>query len=401
MATFIYEATDARGLVTRGEHESRDRGETFEFLRRRGLTPLSIERLHSRRLIFSRSLFGRVTTLDVLFLMRNLAAMLAAGLSIDESLGILIEDSEKERVRKLLERLRSGIENGTPLSRVFEKERAFPSVFIGMIKAGELSGRLDKTFGELSALMTKEHDLKQKVRAALTYPLVLLVASVGVVTLLLVFVMPKLTKAFESGGVELPLLTRFFMAVSSALTWNIPVTLGVLVFGTLALVRFRKVRAVRAATAAFLARAPLFKEVVIKVALTRFTRTFGNLIGSGISVLEALELTAESVGNRNFETALRSGAKEVERGVALSDALRRTKVFPKVVISLIAVGEKTGSLSAVLVSLSSFYEDEVDSSLKTLTSLLEPVLLLVMGLVVGSIAISILMPIYQLVGRFS
>ncbi|OGI67657.1 hypothetical protein A2732_00195 [Candidatus Nomurabacteria bacterium RIFCSPHIGHO2_01_FULL_40_10] len=280
-------------------------------------------------------------------------------------------------------------------------KNSFPPIFIGMLKAGEISGQLDRTLAELSHYLSKEYMLRNKVKSALIYPIILLVASIAVVTLMLMFVLPKLTKSFIQSGVELPFITKVFLFISKILTWSftldIIVILGIIYF----FVYFRTTQMGKKLFFFLVSHTPVASSLIKKVALVRFARTFGNLMGSGLSVAESLEISSETINNPSYTYAIEKAVIDIRNGLAVSDSLAKYEIlFPNLLISLITVGERTGTLQEILVTFADFYEEEVDNALRELTSVLEPALLLVMGLMIGAIAISIILPIYQLVGNF-
>jgi len=407
MATFIYEAYNSDGALSRGEYEGVSRDEVVQFLNKRNLTPVSIKELRKGgdgEGAFSITFFDRLTPVDVMFLVRNLATTTKAGLSILESLDILIADSEKKSMKKMLQEARATIQNGQSLSSAFagvSNSDSFPPIFMGMLRAGELSGQLDRTLSELARYLSKEYALRSKVKSALAYPVILLVAASGVMVLLLVFVLPRLTKAFASSGVELPWVTKFFLAISAALTWNFALDIAVLVGLVWFFLFFRKTKLGKRFFFALISHLPVAGDLIKKVALVRFARTFGNLIGGGLSAIDALELSAQTIGNQSYANAIDRAIVQIRNGVSISEALGKyPDLFPKLLISLVIVGERTGTLNEILVTFADFYDEEVDNKLKDLTSILEPALLLIMGLLVGAIAVSIILPIYQLVGNF-
>jgi type IV pilus assembly protein PilC len=401
MSTYLYEALDKDNQTVRGEFDAEGKGEVLEHLLRRSLRPLSIHAL--REGVFAKtsfSFFDRLTQVDMLFLVRNLGTTIKAGLSIDESLDLLIADVEKPFLRSMLQSIQAGIKKGEQLSLEFERyKRYFPPAFIGMVKAGEISGQLDATFQSLSSYLSKEHQLRQQIRAALVYPIVLLFASGAVVALLLIVVLPRLAASFSQSGVKLPLITKIFIGMSNALTFSF--TLDLVVVAALAwfFIYFRRTEAGTRLWQNILSQVPVAKELVQQVALVRMTRTLGNLLGSGISAIESVTITADTIGNIHYEEALRKSAKDLELGTTLSQSLEKSpNLYPRILVGLVLVGERTGTLSSILISLADFYDDEVGNRLKNLTAVLEPALLLVIGLIVGAIALSILLPIYQLVG---
>lgn len=411
MSIFIYEAYSHDGVIVRGEYEGLSRDEVSSHLLKKDLVPVSIDILPERgsmadifrRGVLTMTFFEKIGGSDILFLVRNLATTIKAGLSLVEAIDILILDAEKIALKNMLREVLAMVKSGQQLSKGFERHaHVFPPVFIGMLKAGEMSGQLDKTLVELGGYLSKEYSLRTRVRSALVYPVILLVASIGVVTLLLVFVLPRLTTAFMASGVELPVVTKFFLAVSKALTANFFLDTIALLFTIWFFAYFRTTKPGKIFFFAIVSRLPIAKPIVKKVALVRFARTLGHLIGSGLSIVEALELTAQSVGNHSYTKALESVIIDIKNGLSLSTSLGRyPNLFPRMLTSLVVVGERTGTLREVLTTFADFYEEEVDNSLKNLTAIVEPTLLLIMGLLVGAIAISIILPIYRLVGHFA
>ncbi len=406
MSLYNYEAYDKDGAIVTGDFEASDKDEVVEFLGKRGLSPISVKKASGegkKEGVLALSFFESVTPVDIVFLVRNLATTIRSGLSMIESLDILIADAEKKIVKEILIKAQSNLKNGLPLSKSFEQDKKhFPNVFLGMLRAGEFSGQLDRTFDELGRYLTKEYNLGKKVKSALTYPVILFVASLLVVALLLVFVLPRLTKIFQTAGAEIPAITKFFVVVSGFLSEHLIFDIiffgGIIYFFT----GFRKTELGRDVFYKIFSRVPVAKELIKRVLLVRFARTFGNLIGSGISAVEALELSADSVGNKTYKKIILESAEEIKNGVPISKTFSKYPgIFPNILTSLMVVGEKTGTLGQILINFADFYEEDVDNKLKDLTSLLEPLLLLFMGLFVGAIAFSILLPIYQLVGKFT
>jgi type II secretory pathway component PulF len=405
MSTYIYEAYNKENEIVHGQYEGKDEREVMDYLEKRYLTPISVkstDNIRQTKNILSIEIFDSLSSVDIIFLVRNLATTIKAGLSIVESLDILIEDTSKKMLKKILQGVQAMIKNGQPLSAGFYAYKdSFPAVFIGMIKAGEVSGQLDKTLNELAKYLSKEYALRGRIKSALTYPIILLVASFVVVILMLIFVLPRLTKAFTSSGIELPWITKFFMELSAALNWSYILDAVVFLGIVYVFFYFRTTQTGKIFFFYIASHTPVAKDLVKRIAVIRFSRTFGNLIEGGLSVVEALELSSQSVGNHIYTAAIDSAIADIKNGIPISESLGKfPELFPKLFISLLTVGERTGTLHEILGTFSDFYEEEVDNKLKDLTSILEPVLLLFMGLMVGAIAVAIIIPIYQLVGHF-
>lgn len=406
MSLFVYEAIGEDGQIVVSEMNSLNREEVVATLTQKKLTPIKIDLkggATGKGNLSSQAIFESFTPLDKIILIRNLAATIKAGLSLSESLDILLADASKNVVRKFLIEARTGVLNGQPLSRIFENNnKYFSPIFVGMIKAGESSGTMDKSLTELNRHLNREYKLIKKVKAALTYPAILVVASLGIVVVMLTFVLPRLSKSFAQNNIELPLLTKILVAASNALTFS-PVLDVAIVLGLIGFITYFRKTKIGKRTLSYLSfKIPVVNNLVKKIMLVRFSRTLGGLIGSALSISEALTLTAKAVGNDHYEEAILTANDEIKNGISLSQALKdNPKLFPGFLTSLVAVGERTGTLDVVLKNFSNFYEDDVNNALKDLTTYLEPLLLLFMGLVVGLIAVSILLPIYQMVGQFN
>lgn len=401
---FRYEASDSSGKIYNGEMETPRKQDVVDFLQKKNLIPIKIEDRISvtdpKRLGFG--LFDSITPIDRIVLVRNLAATIKAGLSIMEALEIMIADTTKQSMQKILLQAKINIQNGKPLSATFESyKKFFPVIFVGLVKAGEASGNLGKTLSELSQHLSREYNLTKKIKSALAYPIVLLVASIGVVSLLLIFVLPRLTKAFAQSGTDLPTATKIVLGASNALTFSFTLDIFIIGFLIWFFSFFRKTGFGQKLFFKIGLKTPVIREIIKKVALVRFSRTLGSLISSGTPIMEALKLTADSVGNYFYKEAILEAEKQIRSGVPFSKTLEPfPELFPKFLIGLVVVGERTGTLDNVLKTFADFYDEEIENDLKDLTTFIEPILLLTMGLIIGTIAVSILMPIYKLVGSF-
>lgn len=402
-----YEAIDKEGAVIKGEMNVRDKATLVEYLNQKDLTPVSI---HSQEeansfvsSVLSINIFERITALDRILLARNLAAAVKSGIGLLETVDILLADATNGAMKKILTRAKNNIENGKPLWATFaEFPNFFPPIFAGMVKAGEASGKLDHTLTELSRHLMREYGLTRKIRSALAYPAVLLVASFGIVIFLMTFVLPRLSKIFQQSGAELPAITRMVVAASNFVSNNLFLLFIAIALLIFFIAYFRKTKFGGKILFKILFKIPLIGELIKKVALVRFARTLGGLISSGMPIIESLELTAGSVANPYYSEIILKSMERIKSGVPISKTLtERPDFFPRFLTSLVAVGEKTGRLDEILKNFADFYDEEIDQNVKDLTSVLEPVLLLLMGLIVGVIALSILLPIYSLVGKFA
>jgi type IV pilus assembly protein PilC len=334
---------------------------------------------------------------------RQFSVMIDAGLPLVQCLEILGGQQENKTFQKVLLGTRAAVEGGVTLSAAMRQyEKIFDNLYVNMVEAGETGGILDTILQRLSTYIEKNVKLKRAVKSALVYPIVVVLVAAGVITLLLWKVVPIFTTLFVSLNVALPLPTRIVIALSHF----VGSIFGLLtVFAFIGMVIGMKVwyatEGGRMAIDKGLLKIPLIGNLLRKIAVARFTRTLGTLISSGVPILEGLEITARSAGNAVIEKALLQTRKQLEAGRTLADPLRESDVFPGMVTQMIAVGEQTGAMDAMLQKIADFYEDEVDAAVKDLLAAMEPIMIVVLGVVVGGIVISMYLPIFSLIGQLA
>jgi type II secretory pathway component PulF len=348
------------------------------------------------------ALFESVTMMDRIALVRNLAATTKAGLSIVESLDILAQDATKPLLKKIFLQIKNNMQNGQALWQSFQYyQKHFPPFFVGMVRAAETSGKLDVTLDELTQYLAREYSLVKRVKTAMAYPTILLIAAFGVIVILLGFVLPSMEKTFQRSQIVLPVYTRVMLSIGHAMTYNFFLDFIVVAMVVFLIVAIRRNVVLKSLFAKIVFHIPLVNALIKKIVLVKFTRTLGSLLSSGALITDSLRLAADSVGNEYYKEAILKINSDVSRGVSLSKALKSSgNLFPNFLISLVIVGEKTGSLENILKTFANFYDEEVDYALRSLTTFLEPAMLLIMGLVIGAIVLSVLLPIYQFVGKF-
>lgn len=404
MPIYLYEAIDEKGVLYKTEMQAATREEALDFLIRQKLTPISVfekGKIERDRLVSLTEMFQTIKPLDKILLAKHMSAVLKAGLSLREALEIMVGDAENPMMKKVLITAKNNLEKGQPLSSAFAAyPKYFPEVFTGMIRAGELSGSLDKTLNQLGNQMMRDYDLIKKTKGAMIYPMILAVGSIALIMFLLTFVIPKLAGAFARSGFKLPWITQLFMDIGGVFSKSPILTFGIFFAIVFFLPYFYRTPRGKRFFLHILWKLPLFRNMMKKVALVRFTRTLQNLLASGMNIMESLTITANSVSNEIYKDFILLVGDELRKGLPLTEILKkRPDLFPNLLTNMMAVGERTGTLESVLETLNSFYDEEVDRTLKNLVNLMEPTMLLVMGLVVGGLAISILIPIYQMVGN--
>jgi len=401
---FQYIASSLDGKVVQGNLEAASPAAVLGWMTEKGLKPVSIKATGKSGIAgkWQKIFSGKesISVEDKVFLTKYLALMLKVGADLFKAIDILIMDLEKPSMKSFLLEVKDNLSKGQPFYITFTRyPKYFSPVFVGLVKAGEASGNLQEAFEILSVNLEKEKELRGKVKGALTYPLVLVGISFIVLYSMLTFVLPKIADTFLSGGMEVPTFSRIVFSIGlflSKYALFIAPTILILLVGTSLF--FAKTLAGRRVLERILYRTPVVRNILYKLALQRFTSTMASLLRSGTPILEAIETTADAVGSSELKAALLRVSREgISKGLTVGEAFRRETAFPRVVVNLIAIAEKSGHMEEVLETLSNFYSSESDNTLKTLVSLLEPILLIFIGLVVAVIALSIIVPVLQLV----
>src|SRR3989344_4870344 len=333
------------------------------------------------------------------FFTENLKVMIHAGLSMSEALNTLALQAESKTLKRVISDVKTDVESGKLLSAGMHRyPKIFSDIFVSMIEIGEVSGTLEQSLEELTQQMKKDYELRSKVKGAMTYPIVIMVEMLGITGGLLAFVLPKLLAIFkEFGDIKLPLPTRILIAVSDFTSENGILVVGALIGFVIALVLFYRPKVGRSWFDAALINGPIIGPIARKVNLARFSRTISGLLRTDIPVVQAFEVTAKVLANEHFNRAVKSVAERVKKGETISKSLGvHAKLFPPLVIQMVYVGERSGNVDELLGEIAEFYENQVDQVLDNLSSVIEPVLILFLGGMVGGIALSVMMPMYAL-----
>jgi type IV pilus assembly protein PilC len=401
MPVFVYQGKNRAGTKVTGEQSANSKAELAALLRRQ---QINVTKMSEKGKEFVMPSFGTgVKSNEIAIFTRQFSVMIDAGLPLVQCLEILGGQQENKTFQKVLLGTRASVEGGATLSAAMRQyEKIFDNLYVNMVEAGETGGILDTILQRLSLYIEKNVKLKRAVKSALVYPTVVIFVAASVITLLLWKVVPIFTTLFVSLGVALPLPTRIVIGLSHfvgsifgflSLVGMIGVCIGIKVwYGT---------ETGRMFLDKLLLKIPLIGMLLRKIAVARFTRTLGTLISSGVPILEGLDITARSAGNAVVEKALLFTRKQLEAGRTLADPLKETDVFPGMVTQMIAVGEQTGAMDAMLQKIADFYEDEVDAAVKDLLAAMEPIMIVVLGVVVGGIVISMYLPIFSLIGQLA
>lgn len=401
MPNFTYSATNAQGKSTSGSLEARDRTSVLALLGEQGLSPTLIkeEKGKSAGSFNVLDFFGanKVKNDDLVMFTRQLSAMVSAGVPILRALSSQRDHTGSKALKNILEGTIKSVEGGSQLADALEKyPNTFNDVYVNMVRAGEAAGILDDILKRLATQQEKASAMRKKIKSAMTYPMVLIAITLLSFFGLMIFVIPQIGKILKDlGGEEakLPPLTEAMLAISGFLVKYGLFLLPVIIVGIVLLGRWLKTPAGKKVFHTLILKIPMIQPIIQKVAVARFARTFSALMGAGVAVLEALDVTAKAVGNVVYEKALLDAAEAVKNGKSLSGVIEKNDLFPPIVAQMLSVGEETGQTDTVLVKVADFYEEEVDASIEGISSIIEPVMIVVMGGMVGLIAASVMGPI--------
>jgi len=398
MATiFEWSGKTTKGLIETGEMSANSKDEVIAQLRKRSITATLVRQKEKTK---SKLNFGGgVKDKDIVIFTRQFATMIDAGLPLVQALDILSQQVESKSLAAALTAIKNDVEGGATYADALRKHpKVFTDLYANMVAAGESGGILDTILNRLAAYMEKAMKLKKKVKGAMVYPIVVSTIAVGVIAVIMIFVVPTFSKMFTSMGGTLPLPTLIVMKISGFLAGiGGVISALVIVAAIVAFKQIRKSEKGQAVTDRMFLKLPIFGILLKKVAVAKFTRTLGTLISSGVPILDGLEITAKTAGNKVIEYAVMEVRQAVTEGKTLAEPLMKTKVFPPMVTHMISVGEATGALDAMLNKIADFYDDEVDATVGNLTAMMEPFLMVFLGGSVGFIVIAMYLPIFKLI----
>jgi type IV pilus assembly protein PilC len=401
MPVFTYRGTNRSGASVAGEMTAPNKTEAQSQLRRQQITPTKMSEKGKE---FNLPTFGSgVKAKELAVFTRQFSVMIDAGLPLVQCLEILASQQENKTFQKVLAGTRASVEGGSTLSTAMKQyPKVFDPLYSNMVEAGETGGILDTILQRLSTYIEKNVKLQAAVKSALIYPVGVLTVAGGVITLLLWKVVPIFATLFAGLGVDLPLPTKIVIALSNFIgsIFGFLIVVGA-IGGIIGLKIWYGTTQGRFILDTIILKLPVLGMVMRKIAVARFTRTLGTLISSGVPILESLDITAKTSGNAVVEKALFSVRKALEEGKSLTDPLKDSGVFPGMVTQMIAVGEQTGAMDAMLQKIADFYEDEVDAAVKDLLTALEPIMIVFLGVVVGGVVISMYLPLFSLIGKLS
>jgi len=399
MPTFKYTAKDTSGKTVSETMEASDKKVVVKYLREKDCIIVNIEEKEAlaKRLPLPFIHRKKVKMDDLVIFARQLATMVDAGISLMGAFDILGEQAETPHFKKVLLKVRDDIQTGSSLSESMAREpEVFSTFFINMVKAGESSGALDEILDRVASYFEKTAGLMRRIKAALVYPAIVSLMAVVITALLLLKVVPVFEEIFSGFGAELPLPTQILVNVSNILRSFFFLYMGLFILACFSLVMYIRTDKGKLAFDRFMLRLPVFGKLVRKVAVSKFTRTLSTLTKSGVSILTALDIVSKTSGNKVVENAVNEVKKGIKEGERIAEPLSHHKVFPPIVVRMIAVGEETGELEKMLSKISDFYDEQVDAAVTGLTSMIEPLIIAFLGIVIGGIVICMFMPIFKI-----
>jgi type IV pilus assembly protein PilC len=397
MPVFKWQGKNRQGEVIRGEMEAANAAVAVLNLRKQQIVPIQVKPESAKSSRFSLKLSKRVTEKEVAVFTRQLATMIDSGLPLVQSLDILANQQENQAFKDTLLAVKGEVEGGATFSDALRKHpKAFDDLYTNLVTAGEIGGTLDIILNRLSQYMEKSIALKKRVKGAMVYPSAILGVSILVVIVLLVFVIPVFEKMFQGFGAALPAPTQFLITLSKFIKGNILYMVAGVVGLVFLLRRYYRTEPGRKVIDRTLLKLPVFGDLLLKIATARFTRTLGTLVSSGVPILDGLLITARASGNKVIEEAIMKTRVSISEGKTIAEPLEQSGVFSGMVVQMIGVGESTGSLDAMLNKIADFYDEEVDATVAALTSLLEPLMMVVLGVLIGGMMVAMYLPIFKM-----
>jgi type IV pilus assembly protein PilC len=397
MAVYLWAGTDRAGKKQKGEIEADNLPLARQMVLRKAIAIKDV-RLKPKALgDCLPAIAGKVKDKDKVVFVRQFATMIDAGLPLVQCLDILQEQQDNANFKRVIRNVKKSVEEGSTLSDAIKKHpKVFDNLFHNLVAAGEIGGILDVILNRLAAYIEKMAKLKKKVKGALTYPMIVVAIAIIVVAVILIWVIPVFSQLFNDAGVKLPAMTLFVMNLSNFMKHYFHWIILALIILVMGLRQFRKTTRGRDIFDRLLLRLPIFGILLRKIAVARFTRTLGTMISSGVPILDGLDVVAATAGNSVVEKAIREARLSISEGRPVAEPLAETRVFPPMVTQMIAVGEATGALDNMLGKIADFYDEEVDTAVGALTSMLEPLLILFLGITIGGLLVSMYLPIFQL-----
>jgi len=399
LPVFAYKGKTLAGTLISGELKAKNRAELERSLRSKKILVTSVSTKPSQVNI---RIGTGIKKVHISRFTRQFATMIGAGLPMVQCLEILSQQMESAELRRVIGEVKESVQAGTTLAEALSRhKKVFDDLYVNMVDAGEIGGALDTILVRLAVYREKADALARKVKGAMIYPAVVMTVAIAVTFIMLTYIVPIFAKMFAGLGAELPAPTQFVLSLSAFLRANILTGLGLLIALFIAYRYYSKTPSGRLNIDRVKLRLPLLGDLIRKSVIARFSRTLATLISSGVSILDALDITARTSGNRVIHDAIKKSVLSIAEGETITQPLKESKVFPPMVVQMISVGEKTGGLDEMLTKIADFYDEEVDAAVAALTSIIEPVIIVFMGVVIGGILIAMYLPMFEIIGKIS
>jgi len=403
MPTYLARVRDAKGNAKKEKIVAESPGEARSALRQQGLFIQDIKQAQSFNLKTNfdfkqlQTALTSVSTKDKAVFSRQFAALVNAGVAIVRGLGVLAEQTTNPKLKQALLEISADVQQGVNLSEAMRKHpQCFDGLYVSMVQAGEVGGVLDEVLNRLAKLLEDTARLQNQIKSALSYPVVVGFIALGIFFGMTIFLIPIFAGIFKQLGTELPALTQFMLWISEILrSWRVLVVVGIFIAAVIFYQQYSKTKIGRENIDRLSLKMPLFGDLIKKSAVARFSRTFGSLTRSGVPILTALEIVRDTAGNQIIANAVDASRRDIQQGGMISIALQKEQVFPAMAIQMISIGEETGELDQMLMKVADFYEDEVEQAVKALTTIIEPIMIVVLGGMVGTILLSMYLPLFK------
>lgn len=393
MAVFVWEGRLANGSIRKGEIEAENKAAAGMILKRQKILPTKIKSKPKQITIFQQ----KIKTKDIVIFTRQFSTMINAGLPLVQCLDILSSQQPNPTFKKVLAQIKQDVEGGSTFADALARHpKVFDNLYVNLVAAGELGGVLDTVLNRLAVYMEKNEALKNKVKSAMTYPIIVLCVAFGVVAVLMIFVIPTFQDLFNQFGSALPGPTQLVVDMSNFFRTSWYVMVAVIIAIIVGFKYARKHEKGRYYIDSMALKLPIFGPLIRKVAVAKFTRTLGTMISSGVPIMDGLEITSKTAGNVIVENAIRAVRTSISEGKSMSEPLEETGIFPGMVVQMIAVGEATGAMDQMLSKIADFYDEEVDTAVAALTSALEPMLMVFLGGIIGFVVVAMYLPIFRM-----
>ena len=397
MPVFVWEGRNRNGVVRKGEYEAANETAAIAHLRGQKLMGVKVKPKGIGINIGDITFGAKVTTKELVVFTRQFATMIDAGLPLVQCLEIIASQQENKHFKKILYQVKDDVESGSTFADALRKHKAvFDTLYVNLVAAGEVGGILDTILNRLAAYLEKMDKLMRQIKGAMVYPSTVLVVAIVVVAAMLVWVIPVFQQMFDDFGGELPGPTQVVITISEFLRHYLLFMIGGIALAVVGIKRYYQTNQGRKLIDQMLLKAPIFGPLIQKVAVARFSRTLGTMLSSGVPILDALDVVAKTAGNKIVELEVYKARESISAGKTIAEPLSESKVFPPMVVQMVAVGESTGAMDAMLSKIADFYDDEVDAAVAALTSMLEPLLMVFLGTTVGGLLIAMYLPIFKI-----